>query len=65
MILKMTQTWVGKLTSLNNHTSQGNLYTQCNPYQNTYGIFNRTKTNNFKISVEIQKTPHIQNNLKK
>ena len=32
------------------------VYMQCNPYQTTYGIFHRTRRNNFTISVETQKT---------
>ena len=35
------------------------------PYQNTKGIFHRTRTNNFKICMETQKTPNSQNNLEK
>ena len=31
---------------------QGNLQIQCNPYQNTNGIFHRSRTNNSKISME-------------
>ena len=38
----------------------GNLQIQCNPYQNTNGIFHRTKTNISKIHVEIQKTQNSQ-----
>ena len=35
------------------------------PYQNTNDIFHRTRTNNFKLCIEIQKTPNSENNLKK
>ena len=28
---------------------------RCNPYQDTNGIFHRTRTNNFAICMEIQK----------
>ena len=38
---------------------------QCNPYQTTNGIFHRTRTNNFKICIEIQKTWNSQSNLEK
>ena len=31
---------------LNDHTTQGNLQIQCNPYQITNGIFHRTRTKN-------------------
>jgi len=36
-----------------------------NPYQDTNGIFHRTRTNNFKICIETQKTPNSKNNLRK
>ena len=35
----------------------------CNPYQATSNIFHRTRTNNFKICMEIQKTLNSQSNL--
>ena len=41
--------------SENDYTTQSNLQIQCNPYQVTKGIFHRTRTNNFKIFMEIQK----------
>ena len=44
---------------------QGNLQIQFNPYQNTNGIFHRTRTNNSKICMETQKTLNTQNNLEK
>ena len=44
----------------NDNTTQGNPRVQ-----NVTDIFNRTVTNNFKISVETQKTLNSQNNLKK
>ena len=47
------------------HATQGDLQIQCNPYQNTNGIFHRTRTDNFKICMETQKTPNNQNNLEK
>ena len=31
----------------NDHITQGSLQIQCNLYQNTNGIFHRTRTNNF------------------
>ena len=37
------------------YTPQNNLQIQCNPYKTTNGIFQRTRTNNFKICMEIQK----------
>ena len=42
--------------SENEYTTQSNLQIQCNPYQATSDIFHRTRTNNFKIRMEIQKT---------
>ena len=46
----------------NEYTTQRNLQIQCNPYQATSGIFHRTRTNNFKICMEIQKTSNSQSN---
>ena len=51
--------------SENEYTTQSNLQIQRNPYQATNGIFQRTRTNNFIICVEIQKTSNIQSNLDK
>ena len=45
--------------SENEETTQSNLQIQCNPYQATGGIFHRTRTNNFKICMEIQKKTRI------
>ena len=42
--------------SENEYTTQSNLQIQCNPCQATSHIFHRTRTNNFKICMEIQKT---------
>ena len=41
--------------SENEYTTQSNLQIQCNPYQATNGIFQRTRTNNFTICMETQK----------
>ena len=41
--------------SENEYTTQSNLKIQCNPYQDTNGIFQRTRISNFKICIEIQK----------
>ena len=51
--------------SENEYTTQINLQIQCNPYQATSHIFHRTRTNNFKICMEIQKTLNSQSNLEK
>ena len=40
-------------------------FNACNPYQATNGIFHRTRTNNFTICTEIQKTLNNQRNLEK
>ena len=47
------------------YTTQNNLQNPCNPYQTTNGIFHRTRTKNFTICMETQKTPHSQSNLEK
>ena len=41
----------------NKYTTQSNLQTQCNPYQATNGIFQRTRTNNLTGCME--KNPQI------
>ena len=40
----------------NDHITKGNLQIQCNPYQITNGSFHRTRTKNFTIHMETQKT---------
>ena len=49
----------------NDYTTQSNLQIQCNPYQITNGIFHRTRTKNFTICMETQKTLNSQGNLEK
>ena len=49
----------------NGHTTQSNLQIQCNPYQATNGIFQRFRTNNLTICIELQKTSNSQSNLEK
>ena len=49
----------------NDYTTQSNLQTQCNPYQTTNGIFHRTRTKNFTICMETQKTQNRQSSLEK
>ena len=51
--------------TLNKCITQSNLQMQWHPYQATNVIFQRTRTNNFKICMEIQKTLSSQNNLLK
>ena len=40
----------------NDYTTKCNLQIQCDPYQITNGIFHRTRTKDFKIHMETQKT---------
>ena len=40
----------------NDYTTNCNLQIQCDPYQITNGIFHRTRTKNFTIHIETQKT---------
>ena len=49
----------------NGYTTKCNLHIQCNPYQITNGIFHRTRTKNFTINMETQKTPNSKSNLEK
>ena len=49
----------------NEYTIQSNLQIQCNPYQATNGTLHRTRTSNFTICMEIQKTLNSQSNLEK
>ena len=51
--------------SENEYTTRSNLQIQCNPYQVTKGIFHRTRTNNFTICMEMQKTLNSQSYLEK
>ena len=49
----------------NDNTTQSILQIQCIPYQTTNGIFHRTRTKNFTICMETQKTQNSQSNLEK
>ena len=49
----------------NDCTTKTNLQIQCNSYQITNGIFHRTTTKNFTITMETQKSPNSQSNLEK
>ena len=42
--------------SENEYTTQGNLQIQCNPYQDTNGIFQRARINNFTFAWKFKKT---------
>ena len=46
-----------------NDYTQSNLQIQCNPYETTNGIFHRSRTKNFTICMETQKTPNSQSSL--
>ena len=49
----------------NDYTTKCNLWIQCDPYQMTNGIFHRTRTKNFTIHMETQKTLNSQSSLEK
>ena len=49
----------------NYSTTQSDLQIQCNPYQSTNDIFHRTRTKNFTICMDTQKTQNSQSNLEK
>ena len=49
----------------NDYTTKCNLQIQCDPYQITNGIFHRTRTKNFTIHMETQKTLNSQSSLEK
>ena len=49
----------------NDYTTKCNLQIQCDPYQITNEIFHRTRTKNFTIHTETQKTLHSQVVLRK
>ena len=51
--------------SENEYATQSNLQIQCNPYQAANVIFQRARTNNFTIYMEIQKNLNSQSNLEK
>ena len=51
--------------SENEYTTQSNLQIQCSLYQSINCIFHRTRTINFTICMEIQKTSNSQSNLEK
>ena len=58
--------WIGRISIVKMSILPKALYRfQCNPYQATNGIFHGTRTNNFTICMEIQKTLNIQSNLEK
>ena len=56
--------WIGRINIVKMTILPKIIYrfSQCDPYQNTNGIFHRSKIN-FKICMETQKTSNSQNNL--
>ena len=56
--------WIGRINIVKMAILPKAIY-QCNPYQTTTGIFHRSRTNNFTICMEIQKTSNSQSNLEK
>ena len=49
----------------NDHTTKCNLQIQCNPYQITNDFFHKTRTKNFTIHMETQKTQTVKEVLRK
>ena len=49
----------------NDYTTKFNIQIQCDPYQITNDIFYRTRTKNFPIHMETQKTLNSQSSLEK
>ena len=57
--------WGGGINTAKMTILPNNLQIQCDPYQITNGIFHRTRTKNFTICMESQKTSNSQSNLEK
>ena len=57
--------WGGGINTAKMTILPNNLQIQCDPYQITNGIFQRTRTKNFTIHMEIQKTQNSQSSLEK
>ena len=51
--------------SENDYTTKRNLQIQCDPYQITNGFFHRSRTKNFTIHMETEKTLNSQGRLQK
>ena len=49
----------------NDSITKQSLQIQCDPYQITNDIFHRSRTKNFTIHMETQKTPNSQRSLEK
>ena len=59
--------WIGRINIIKMAmlAIKCNLQIQCNSYQITNGIFQRTGTKNFTIHMETQKAPNSQSSLEK
>ena len=57
--------WVGRINCENDYIKKCNLQIQCDFYQITNSIFHRTRTKNFTIHMETQKTPNSQSSPEK
>ena len=55
--------WIGRINILKMTVLPKAIYRFSDPYQTTTGIFHRTRTKNFTICMETQKTPNSQSNL--
>ena len=60
----MSVDWKNKYSE-NEYTTQNNLQIHRNPCHATNGVFHRTRTNNFTICMETQKSLNSQRNLEK
>ena len=62
----ITCSWAGRINIVKtDYTTKCNLQIQCDPYQITNDIFHRTRTKNFTICMETQKTLNSQSSLEK
>ena len=61
----MPCSWIRRIDKMKMSKLPKAIQIQCNPYQATNGIFHRTRTNNFIIFMELQKTSNSQSNLEK
>ena len=57
--------WIGRINIVKMNILPKAICIQCNPYQATNGIFHRTRTNNFTVCMEYNKTHMAKANLRK
>ena len=57
--------WIGRINVVKMTILPKAIQIQCNPYQTTNGIFHRTRTKNFTICMETQKTLNTKAILRK